>query len=260
MNESTGAARPRLLLVPSFTELEWSIKPMLDEWAEVAVFDTPGVGETRIPSGLDARSASAPELLARWREAAAHRALEEVERRQWEQFVIVTESLGHPTALRIARERSEDVSGLALGHASLSHSVHGERAPMRAGVWEAMSHLARQGSESFVRYGIAQITQGGVDEATAQRMVDRFPDMDLVAAMVDALGEVPESIEEDLASLDVPLLFAKHDGCLGHTDEGFADIVAAFPDAQVVICPETCASSPVMADALRAFCRQLSVR
>jgi hypothetical protein len=37
--------RPRLLLVPEFTEVEWTqIRPQLDEWADVASYDPPGVG------------------------------------------------------------------------------------------------------------------------------------------------------------------------------------------------------------------------
>jgi pimeloyl-ACP methyl ester carboxylesterase len=251
--------KPRLLLVPSFTELEWRITPALEQWAELAAFDTPGVGDAALPAGLEVDSDTPGELLARWREAAAELALEEIERRGWERFVIVADSLGHPTAIRVAQARADDVEGLALGHASLSHAVEGERAPMRAGVWEAMTHLARQGSESFVRYGIAQMTQGGIDEETAQLMVERFPDMELVAAMVDALGREPEPIGEELAALGLPLLLAKHDGCLGHTDEGFDDAVAAFSDAQTVICPETCSSSPAMAEALRTFCGRLAV-
>ena len=38
-------SRPRLLLVPSFTELKWGVLPLLEEWADVATFDMPGVGE-----------------------------------------------------------------------------------------------------------------------------------------------------------------------------------------------------------------------
>ncbi len=30
--------RPRLLLVPSFTELEWGIRDQLKEWAHVVTF------------------------------------------------------------------------------------------------------------------------------------------------------------------------------------------------------------------------------
>ena len=35
----------RILLVPSLTELEWPIRPLIEEWAEVASFDAPGVGD-----------------------------------------------------------------------------------------------------------------------------------------------------------------------------------------------------------------------
>lgn len=125
---------------------------------------------------------------------------------------------------------------------------------MRAGIWEALGQLTAQGNDAFVRYGIAQMTRGGVSEEVAEEMVERFPDMDLAAAMIEALGQHPEPIGDDLASLDIPLLLAKHEGCLGRTDEGFEDIVAAFPEARTVICPETCTSSPAYADALREFC------
>ena len=37
--------RPRLLLVPMLTEVEWVIRPLLEEWAEVASYDAPGVGD-----------------------------------------------------------------------------------------------------------------------------------------------------------------------------------------------------------------------
>ena len=37
-------ARPRLFLVCEFTELQWAIKPQLEEWADVVSYDLPGVG------------------------------------------------------------------------------------------------------------------------------------------------------------------------------------------------------------------------
>jgi hypothetical protein len=248
---------PRLLLVPSFTELEWGIRPALEKWAEVASFDTPGVGEAPLPADLEIDPGRARELLSRWREAAAERGLAEIDRRGWQRFVVVTDSHGTPTATRLARRRPEAVLGLAIGHASLSHGTHGDRAPMREGVWHAMAQLASMGSETFVRYGIAQMTRGAINEEIAEQMLERFPDMSLVATMVDALGRVPEPIGEDLAALGVPLLLAKHEGCLGRTDEGFEDIVAAFPGARTVICPEACSSSPAFAEALQEFCNQL---
>ena len=248
-----AAVKPRLLLVPSFTELEWGIRPKLEQWADVASFDAAGVGGSASPfeAGLD-RSPSA-ELLDRWRQVSAGQGLAEVDRRGWERFVVVTDSYGSATAVRIAKARPQAVSGLAIGHAALSHSSEGERAPERAAIWEAFIQLARQGSDAFVRHGIAQMTRGGIDEQTAEQVVARFPDGEQVTAMVEAIGQEPEPIGDDLAELGLPLLLAKHDGCLASTDEGFADIVAAFPDAETVICPEMCASSPTFAVAIRAF-------
>jgi hypothetical protein len=55
--------RPRLLLIPGISELEWVIRPKLEEWAEVAAFDAPGVGDeppadTYDSSALAERSAA----------------------------------------------------------------------------------------------------------------------------------------------------------------------------------------------------------
>jgi pimeloyl-ACP methyl ester carboxylesterase len=258
--EATAArsAPPRLLLVPSFTELEWGVRPSLEEWAEVATFDVPGVGDNEVPFEVGQDPSRAGELLTRWRDAAAQIGIDAVDHRGWERFVVVTDSYGAPTAVRIARTRRDAVLGLAIGHASLSHSTEGDRAPERAGVFDAMVQLARQGSEAFVRYGIAQMTRGGIDEDTAQKMVERFPDMELVTATLEAIAQEPEPIGDELRAIDAPLLLAKHDGCLGSTDEGFDDIVAAFPNAERVICPEMCASSPAFAEALQGFCKRLA--
>ena len=251
--------QPCLLLVPSFTELEWGIRPALEEWAQVASFDAPGIGDNEIPFEVDPDASFGPELLNRWREAAAQIGLDTVDRRGWKRFVVVTDSWGSPTAVRIARTHRDAVLGFAMGHAALSHSTEGERAAERGGVLAAMVQLARQGNEAFVRYGIAQMTRGGIDEDTAQRMVERFPEMELVTATLEALGKQAEPIGDELRGIDAPLLLAKHEGCLGSTDEGFEDIVAAFPEAETVICPEMCASSPAFADALRQFCSRLAL-
>jgi pimeloyl-ACP methyl ester carboxylesterase len=251
-------APPRLLLVPSFTELEWGIRPSLEEWAEVATFDVPGVGDNEVPFEVGPDPSRAAELLTRWREAAVQIGLDAVDRRGWEHFVVVTDSWGAPTAVRIARMRRDAVLGVAMGHAALSHSTEGERAPERAGVLAAMVQLARQGNDAFVRYGIAQMTRGGIDEDTAQKMVERFPDMELVTATLEAIGQEPEPIGDELRAIEAPLLLAKHEGCLGSTDEGFEDIVAAFPNAETAVCPEMCASSPAFAEALQGFCNRLA--
>jgi pimeloyl-ACP methyl ester carboxylesterase len=252
----TGPVRPRLLLVASFTELEWAIRPRLEEWAEVASFDMPGVGGQPIPAEID-DPAKIPELLPGWRGAGAEAALRLVDDLGWSEFLIVSDDLGAPTAVAIARRRRDSIRGLALGHAALSHATAGDRAPMNPAIWDVMVQLTRQGNEQFVRYGIAQATQGGITEEVARQMTERFPDMALVTATFEALSQEPEPIGDDLAALDLPMLLGKHDGCLGRTDEGFEDIVAAFPRARTVICPETCPASPAFAKAVRGFCEEV---
>ena len=253
-------AKPRLLLVASFTELEWGIRAQLEQWAEVAAFDLPGVGEERLPEGFGFDADGGAEWLSRWRKAGAERGRREADERGWDRFVVVGDSLGGPTAVRLAEADPARIAGLALGHAALSHSTAGARAPMRGGVWDALIQLARQGNDPLVRHGIAQMTRGGVSDELAERMIERFPDMELVIGTLEALGDDPEPIGDELAALadaGVPMLFAKHEGCLGHTDEGFEDVAATFPQASTAICPETCSSSPAFADALRDFCGRL---
>jgi pimeloyl-ACP methyl ester carboxylesterase len=244
----------RLLLVPRFTEIEWGIRAQLESWAEVATFDMPGIGTEPVPTGIETDPERAPDLLTRWRAAALETGLRVAESRGWGRFYVVSDDMGAPTAVQIANRRPDAVLGLALGHAALSHSTEGERPPMNAAIWQVLAQLAEQGTEQFVRYGIAQATQGGISDEVAQRMIERFPDMALVSATIEALASEPEPIGDDLAKLGLPMLFAKHEGCLASTDEGFEDLVAAFPDAATVICSETCSSSPIFADAIRAFC------
>jgi pimeloyl-ACP methyl ester carboxylesterase len=249
----------RVLLVPSFTELEWAIRPRLEEWAEVATFDPAGVGDQEFAGPIDTDPARAVDLLSAWRAATVDIALSEVDRRAWSGFVLVADSYGAATAVRIARARPESVLGLAFGHASLSHTTSGPRPPVRPAIWEAMEQLIEGGREAFVRYGIAQMTQGAISDERAAEMLARFPDLGLASAVVRAFAADPEPIGDDLAALDLPLLLAKHEGCLARTDEGFEDIVAAFPEARTVICPEACPSSPALADALRSFADGLAV-
>jgi hypothetical protein len=59
---------------------------------------------------------------------------------------------------------------------------------------------------------------------------------------------------DQLAARGVPMLFAQHEGCLMFTPEGYADAVAAFPDAQTLSTPEKPSASPAFAEALRSFC------
>jgi hypothetical protein len=242
--------RPRLLLVPALTELQWTIKPLLEEWADVVSYDPPGVGSEPAPDPVE---------LSAWRRAAALRGLEEVDRLGWARFVVAVDAEGIPTAIRVAQARRTSVQGIAIGHAALSRSTEGERPVINKEVWSAMRAVLRTDRRAFIRHGIAQVTAGSVSEEVAARMVERFPDSDLVMRIWDWLGTEPEPIGDDLSALGLPMLLGEHAGCLGSTEEGYQDIVAQFPEAATVSCPEACSASPAFAEALREFCSGLPV-
>jgi hypothetical protein len=238
--------RPCLLLVPAMTELQWTIKPLLEEWAEVASYDPPGVGDDPSPE--------AGASLGEWRRLAAVRGLEEVDRRGWDGFFVVVDGEGTGTGVRIARARPHAVKGIAMGHAALSRSTEGERPAINKEVWSAMGTLLRSDREAFIRHGIAQVTAGSVSEEVADRMIERFPNSEFAARLWEMMGSEPEPIGDDLRELGLPLLLGEHAGCLGSTREGFQDIVVAFPEAATVSCSEACSVSPAFAEALREFC------
>jgi pimeloyl-ACP methyl ester carboxylesterase len=239
----------RLLLCPQFTEVEWAIAPQLSEWAEVATFDAPGVGDEPVPEG-------SPELIDR--DAVVRRALQEVDALGWDSYFVVGDAWGTATAALVAEARSEPVAGLALGHASLDYHADGERPAVNGEVVAAMTQLLRTDYDSFARYAITQFTQGGFDEEMSAEMVRRFPEADIVSRVWEMhVGRV-EPIGDLLRQLDKPLLIAKHEGCLVFTAEGYEDMAAAFPDAQTVSVPKPSSASEEFAEALREFCERLS--
>jgi pimeloyl-ACP methyl ester carboxylesterase len=237
--------RPNLLLVPEFTELEWeAIRPHLDEWAEVASYDPPGVGEEPRAETLD-------------RQSIAARGLAELDRRLWKRYVLATDGWGIPSALQIAVERPERVLGVVLGHAKLSFRRDGERAPISDAVVRALTELLRTDHEAFVRHGIAQVTGGSVSEDLAERMIERFP-RDLMVTGWEAITRDDSDIGALLGRLDCPLLFANHVGCLGSTQEGFDDAAAAFPRAKKVRVKDAPLSSLEFPEAMRGFCEAVT--
>src|SRR5436305_5218224 len=237
--------RPRLLLCPQFTEVEWTIAPQLSEWAEVATFDAPGVGEEPLPDG---------DVLRLDRELVVQRALQEVDSLAWDSYFVVGDAWGSATAVRLALARREPVLGLALGHACLNYGSEGERPAVNGELVAAITQLMRTDYDSFVRYGLTQFTQGGFDDETAGRMVARFPQMEVASQVWELLVAQPEPIGELLGQLDMPLLLAKHDGCLVFTAEGYDDAVAAFPAADTASVQTATSASEEFAAALRDFC------
>jgi pimeloyl-ACP methyl ester carboxylesterase len=241
--------RPRLLLCPQFTEVEWAIAPQLSEWAEVATFDAPGVGDEPMPGGDPADF---------HRELVVQRGLQEVDRQGWDSYFVVGDAWGTATAARVALARPEPVLGLALGHASLSYEQEGRRPAVNKEVVAAMTQLLRSDYDSFVRYGMTQFTQGGFDEETSERIVARFPPMEIASKVWGMNIDRPEAIGELLGQLDVPMLLAKHDGCLVFTAEGYEDAVRALPEAHRTSVGRSPSASDEFAAALRDFCEVVS--
>jgi pimeloyl-ACP methyl ester carboxylesterase len=241
-------SRPRILLCPQFTEVEWTIAPQLSEWAEVATFDAPGVGNEPIPGG---------DPMGFDRELVVQRALQEIEKLGWDSYFVVGDAWGTATAVRVAAARPDPVHGLALGHASLSYQREGGRPAVSKEVIAAMTQLLRSDYDSFVRYGMTQFTQGAFDEETSERIVARFPPMDVAAQVWEMNVDRAEPIGELLGQLDMPILLAKHDGCLVFTAEGYDDAVRALPDAHRTSVGRTPSASDEFAAALRDFCERV---
>jgi pimeloyl-ACP methyl ester carboxylesterase len=244
-------ARPRILLCPQFTEVEWAIAPQLSEWAEVATFDSPGVGDEPVPGG---------EALTFDRSLPVGRALKEVDDRGWDSYFVVGDAWGTATAVQVAAERPDPVLGIALSHASLHHDGEGERPAINGEVAAAMTQLMRSDSESFVRYGLTQFTMGGFDEEHAGRMVERFPDMGIAVKVWEMLLEQREDVGHLIEDLNVPLLFCEHQGCLVFTPEGFEDLAREFPHAQTVTVDKAPPASDEFAEALRDFGERVASR
>jgi hypothetical protein len=233
----------RLLLVPLLTELEWVIRPQLEEWAEVATFDMPGVGDVPAADPLD-------------RQALVDRALGELDRLGWDAYVVACDGSALPVGTHVAAARPEAVKGMALGHARLANRLEGDRPTYNQEVARAFGQLADTNFKEFVRYGLTQVTHGSIGDDLAEKMLERVP-LETGRTVYRMSLFDTEPFEPILRELDVPLLLAKHEGCLGATDEGFQEAVDAFPKAKVAIVPEAPSVSGDFADALRDFCLAL---
>jgi pimeloyl-ACP methyl ester carboxylesterase len=231
--------KPCLLLVPEFTEVEWRIRPQLERWARVRSFDPPGVGAEPRPKRFS-------------RKAIVRRGLDELDAWTPERVFIVADGWGIPSAAGIAAERPDLVAGMSLAHARLSNRRDGDDAPINPEIYAAMTRLIQTDTPSFIRFGIAQVTGGSVDEDHAQAMLARLPTDSMEQGWAALTADDP--FAEMLADLTCPLLLAKHEGCLMSTDEGFAAAAAQFPDAQTIAVTDAPTTSPKFADALREFC------
>ena len=236
--------RSRVLLVAQITELEWRIKPLIEEWADVASYDAPGVGDEP-PSADDGM------------DALVTRAVAEIDRRGWTSCVVAGDEFTSAVAIHVAAARPDVVQGLALGHAVLRFSEEGDDAPIAGSVLAAFVQLLETDYRSWVR-AYTQLTQGAYDDETMEQFLERVP-----PETAREVGVLLRSLRDDaglegiLRRVDVPLMLAVHRGCLLFTPEGFRAAAEAFPEAQTVATVEKPNCSPEFADALRRFCESL---
>jgi pimeloyl-ACP methyl ester carboxylesterase len=236
--------RPRVLLVPSLTQVEWRIRPLIEEWAEVASYDPPGVGDE------PARGGATPK-------AIIARGVEEIRKRDWEGCVIVGDEAGAPQAAHVAALNPGVTEGLVLGHATLTFDRHGPRRAMNGDLFDALLQLAHTDYRSYVR-ALSQITQHAYDDELTEQYMERVSQETAIEYLENLLVTRAEGIEPLLRSLDVPLLLVQHRGCLGWTAEGFEDAVAAFPEAMTGSVDSKASCDPQFAELIREFCEGLT--
>jgi hypothetical protein len=239
--------RVRLLLVPTLTDMEWVIKPLLEEWAEVAAYDAPGVGDEPPVDDLGP-------------EAVATRGLAEVEGRGWDSFVLVADEFSLPAASHVAAGAGSALQALVLGHARISNSTEGARPAINSEVLAGIRTLMRTDARSFVRQMFKMTAGEGLVGGYGDEMVDEYLErvpIELGIPFYDTVALDEAGMAERLTRVEVPVLLAQHRGCLMFTEEGFDDAVAAFPAASVVRCTDKPSTSEHFARALRAFCEEL---
>jgi pimeloyl-ACP methyl ester carboxylesterase len=224
--------RPQILLVPSWSEVQWAIKPLLEEWADVASYDPPGVGseppaEGRIPEAIVARGA------------------EEIERRGWTDCIVAGDDFGAVFATLVAAAERPRVAGLALGHACLEYRLEGPRPTMHAEIMNVGRRLLDVDFRAFIRQDVGVWdSRADYSAGFALRLIDELE---------SGIEEAGGSLAPFLRELGLPLLLAQHKDCVVFTQHGFDDFVAAFPDAPIVATPESPCLSAEFAAALHEF-------
>ena len=232
--------RPRLLLVPSISELEWGrILPLLEAWAEVATYDIPGLSETGPSRPMDA-------------DFSIQGGVRVLGQRGWNEAIIVGDQFGSALAVLVADAWAGDVRGLALGHACLTYTRAGPRpaiSPIAADFQLQLTRLGRAQADQMFLQGVEMTYGSDVAAGIRARLSPSFTQQ--YAQLL--LDNQDIDLEPVLRRLGVPLFFAQHKECGLWMPEGFEDAVAAFPDARTLVTDENPGSSPEFAAELREF-------
>jgi pimeloyl-ACP methyl ester carboxylesterase len=232
-------AKPKILLVPTVTEVEWKIKPLLEEWAEVASFDAPGVGTEPMTE---------PTI-----EAIVARGLAELERRGWDRCVVVGDEVGAAQAARLAAERPGATRALVMGHPALDFNAGGRRPTLNPEVRDVLVQIAGNDYRAYVR-ALSQVTQDAFDEDLADEYMARVSQAVTTAYVEEFFNRAARiDLLPLLRGLDVPMLLVEHAECLMWTREGFEDAIAALPEAIRTSVDQKPSVSPAFAAVLKDF-------
>lgn len=247
------AERPRLLLMPSLTELEWTIRPLLEEWADVASYDAPGVGDEPPVAGSPFT-------------ARARLGLAELDRRGWDRCVVVGDELGSLGAILLTRARPEAIRALVLGHPIVSFDLAGERRTLNQAVVEVHMQLAEASHRAFVREQfrswVGMLNEPAHEaDPLAEDFLARVPHAVATGFYGEVLDQAERHATEIGAALNelppLPMLLVHHEDCMIFTREGFEDAAAAMPDAETTATHAKPSVDPAFADALREFVDRL---
>jgi hypothetical protein len=233
--------QPRILYVPIFAAFE--ARPLAEraaDWAEIASFDGPGTGSRRDeqPGGSEAMAAAGAERL---------------DELGWDSCVVVCDSHAQASGAELAR-RDPRVVGLAMGHAALRYEADGPKPTLSPGVHAAATQLLDTDYRSFGR-AVTQMTQGSFDDQWVEEFMEEVPPKAARVRFAELVAS--RELASRLQGADLPLVLARHVGCVMWTSEGFAEAVAALPHAIAVDCNDIPLADPAFHSALRELCARV---
>lgn len=242
--------RPRILLVPTLTELEWRVRSDLEAWADVVSYDAPGVGAEPPAEQLHTI-------------ATAERGLTELDRVGWDRCAVVGDEFGSLAATILAGRRPQAVAALALGHATPSFGRGGERPALNPGVADALTQLVDVDMRTFVRQQLRgwhnerdATAASPESDREAEEYLSRVSHQRLVSFYRELIGredEIGRATRAARAAVTAPLLLVHHENCLLFTAEGFHAAVEENPGAATAATVEKPSVDPAFSEILREF-------
>ena len=227
------AERPRIVLLPTSSPLEWPILPLIEEWADVAVVRGAWIEDGQTPRDVT----------------------REMDVRGWDRATVVSDEWAIVKTVELADARPDVFERVAIGHACVEISTQGEQPSLSPEVVDGYQRLMKTNYQMFAR-ALTQTTRGDYDDELVKRFMEDSNHEDVLTMFKRIRALEGQSFEPALRKLDVPMLIVRHSECLLWTPESFDAAKSAFPDAQTAVTREKCSTSPDFVEVLRDFCLQ----